>query len=63
MEITLNLQSLGYFLLIVAGIVLLVILSVAACRLVGTLKRMNSILDDVNVVSSTVADKTKEVAS
>lgn len=61
MQITLNLESVGHFLLVLAGIVLLVILCVAAVKLVKTLKSVNSILEDVNVVSSAVADKTKEV--
>lgn len=61
MQITLNLESVGHFLLVLAGIVLLVILCVAAVRLVKTLGSVNSILEDVNVVSSAVSDKTKEV--
>lgn len=61
MQITLNLESIGHFLLVLAAIVLLVILCVAAVKLVKTLKNLNSILEDVNVISSTAVDKTKEV--
>ncbi len=61
MQITLNLESAGHFLLVLAGIVLLVILCVVAVRLAKSLKSLNSILKDVNVVSSAVSDKTKEV--
>ena len=61
MQITLNLESVGHFLLVLAGIVLLVILCVAAVKLVKTLKSVNSILEDVNVVSSAISDKTREV--
>ena len=61
MQITLNLESVGHFLLVLAGIVLLVILCVAAVKLVKTLKSVNSILEDVNVVSSAISDKTKAI--
>ena len=40
---------------------MLVILCVAAVKLVKTLKSVNSILEDVNVVSSAISDKTREV--
>lgn len=61
MQITLNLENAGHFLLVLAGIVLLVILCIAAVKLVQTLKRVNSILEDVSAVSSAVSDRAREV--
>lgn len=48
MQITLNLESVGHFLLVLAGIVLLVILCVAAVKLVKTLKSVNSIISKMS---------------
>lgn len=61
MEVTLTLSSVGHFLLILAAIVLLVTLVVVAIKLIGTLKKLDVVLDDVSVITSTAADKAQDL--
>ncbi len=61
MQVTLTLSSVGHFLLILAAIVLLIVLTVVAVRLIGTLKKLNLVLDDVSVITSKTAAKVEDV--
>lgn len=61
MNITVDLNALLLALLILAGIVLLVFLTVAVANLIKTLKKANGMLDDVSVMTRVAAEKTTEI--
>jgi len=61
LEITITLGQLVHFVLIMAGIILLILLSIVAANLITSVKRLNSILRDVNAITFVVADETKKI--
>ncbi len=61
MTVTITFEGLLLTALAVLGMVLLVYLILLIKNLLVTVKKANTVLDDVKVVSSTVSDKTKTV--
>ena len=61
MTITITLEGLLLTLLAVAGIVLLIFLTVLVNNLNKTVKNANRVLEDAKVVSAVTADKAKKV--
>lgn len=62
MQVTVNLQDLLILVLLVVAIVLLIYLVVVAAKLIGTIKKVNEVLDDTKRISTVAADKTEAVS-
>lgn len=61
MNISLNLKDLLIFVLIILAIVLIVYLIALVIKLMGTLRKADSFLDDANRISTIAAEKTERL--
>jgi hypothetical protein len=59
--VTLDLKLLLLSLLVIAGVVLIVFITVAVANMIKTLKGVNEILEDVQVMTDIAAERSKQV--
>lgn len=61
MQVTLNMDAIGSFLIGLGLLILIVVLIILGIKLISVVKRLDSVLEDCNYITGVAAKETKEI--